>query len=304
MRNFSRPNVGTPTLVGAAFIFLMKYIIDSHSHIQFPAYDSDREEVLRRAKDANVKMIAVGTQVSTSEAGIALAHKYPENIWAAAGFHPSHLSENWHHDKNEQTQTEAEQFDAVRLRKLAEDPKVVAIGECGLDYFRLVESEKSLAGQAKVKSLQKEVFLAQANIAQELNKTLMIHCRPSKGTDDAYEDLLFIIQDLNLDIPKILHFYVGSLEMTKKFVSAGFYFTFGGVVTFARDYDESIKYIPLDRILLETDCPYVSPKSQRGKRNEPAFIGETGQMIAEIKDVSLDAALEQIYKNTKTVFKI
>lgn len=275
------------------------HIIDAHSHVQFPIYDSDREEVLKRAKDSGVKMIAVGTQFSTSESGVALAHKNPENIWAAIGFHPSHLSENWHHDKNEQSQELPEKFDLGKMRRLAEDPKVVAIGECGLDYYRLVEGEKS-----KVKNLQKEVFLAQAELAQDLNKALMIHCRPSKGTDDAYEDLLPMIPDSRFTIPKILHFYVGSLEMTKKFVSAGFYFTFGGVVTFARDYDESIKYIPLDRILLETDCPYVAPKSQRGKRNEPAFIGETGRMIAEIKNIDPDSALERIYKNTQEVFKI
>lgn len=275
------------------------HIIDAHSHVQFPIYDSDREEVLRRAKDAGVKMIAVGTQFSTSESGVALAHKNPENIWAAVGFHPSHLSKNWHHDKNEQSQELPEKFDVEKMRRLAEDPKVVAIGECGLDYFRL-DSEDA----QKIKSAQKEVFLAQAELAQDLNKALMIHCRPSKSTDDAYEDLLAMMENSKFSIPKILHFYVGSPEMTKKFVSAGFYFTFGGVVTFARDYDESIKYIPLERILLETDCPYVAPKSQRGKRNEPFFISETGRMIAEIKNTNPDSALERIYKNTQEVFKI
>lgn len=274
-------------------------IIDAHSHVQFPAYDSDRDEVLRRAKEAGVKMIAVGTQASTSEAGIALSRKNPGNIWAAVGFHPSHLSEDWHHDKNEQPDAEAEKFGADLLQKLAEDETVVAIGECGLDYFRL-ESEDS----QKMKAMQKEVFLAQANIAQDLNKPLMIHCRPSKGTDDAYEDLFSIISDSKFTIPKIIHFYVGSLAMTKKFVLAGFYFTFGGVVTFARDYDESIKYIPAERILLETDCPYVAPKSQRGKRNEPSFIAETGRMIAEIKGMESERFFTQVYENSKNVFKI
>lgn len=282
------------------------HIIDAHSHVQFPIYDADRSEVLQRAKDSNVKMIAVGTQASTSESGIALAHQNPENIWATVGFHPSHLSgdprlggASWHHDKNEQSQALPEKFDIVKMRKLAEDPKVVAIGECGLDYFRLDTEDAQ-----KIKFAQKEVFLAQAELAQDLNKALMIHCRPSKGTDDAYEDLLFMIQNSRFTIPKILHFYVGSLEMTKKFVSAGFYFTFGGVITFARDYDEVIKFIPVDRILLETDCPYVAPKSQRGKRNEPAFISETAKAIADIKGIEFTAALEQIYKNTKIVLKV
>ncbi len=280
-------------------------IIDAHSHVQFPAYDADREEILQRAKDAHVKIIAVGTQVSTSEAGIVLAHKNPDTVWAAVGFHPSHLSgdprlggASWHHDKNEQAQAAAEQFDIARLRELARDPKVVAIGECGLDYYRIVNNESG------IKKRQKEVFLQQAELAQELGKALMIHCRPSKKSDDAYEDLLSIIPDSQFLIPRIVHFYVGSLAITKKLLEAGFYFTFGGVITFARDYDEAIKYIPLDRILLETDCPYVAPKSQRGKRNEPSFIRETAEAVAGIKNIGADALLAQVYENSRRVFKI
>lgn len=294
-------------------------IVDAHSHVQFPAYDADREAVLQRAKDAGVKMIAVGTQASTSEAGILLAHKNPDAVWAAVGFHPGHVvlaqharmsadsnadqRGGWHHDKNEQSQAEAERFDIARLRELAADPKVVAIGECGLDYYRLVTSDQRLV--TSIKEKQKEVFLQQAQLAQELDKALMIHCRPSKGTDDAYEDLLELSQMSNVKSQRsVIHFYVGSLAITKKLVAAGFYFTFGGVVTFARDYDESIKYIPLDRILLETDCPYVAPKSNRGKRNEPSFIRETAAVLSGIKNIGTDALLAQVYENSKKVFRI
>lgn len=277
-----------------------KFLLDAHSHVQFPAYDSDREAVIERAKSAGVKMVVVGTQFSTSEAGIKLAHKYPENIWATAGYHPNHLSDDWFHDAKEQKNSSPEEFDIEKFRKLAKDPKVVAIGECGLDYFRLVESEK-----LKVKSLQKEVFLQQAELARDSNKALMIHCRPSKGTDDAYNDLHTILRPTHYGLlPKVIHFYVGSLETTKKLVDADFYFTFGGVVTFARDYDESIKYIPLDRILLETDCPYVAPALYRGKRNEPAYITETAKKMAEIKNVSLERLIISVYKNTVKVLKI
>ena len=275
------------------------FLIDSHSHVQFPAYDTDRSEVIQRAKEANVKMIAVGTQFSTSEAGIALARAYPEDIWATVGYHPNHLSENWHHDKKEQQKAAPEKFDIEKLRELARDPKVVAIGECGLDYYRLVEGEK-----LKVKSLQIEVFFQQAELARELNKALMIHCRPSKGTDDAYEDLLKTISNDQFPIPKIVHFYVGGPAITKRLVEAGFYFTFGGVITFARDYDESLSIIPLDRILLETDCPYVAPHSKRGKRNEPAFIAETAQKLAEIKNVSFEKLIVQAEQNAVSFFKI
>ncbi len=316
----SRPSSALRLAVGAKLIFFMKYIIDSHSHIQFPVYDSDRSDVIARALESGVKMIAVGTQISTSEAGIRLAKENPENIWASVGYHPSHVLVGrsdilvgtayvWHHDRNEQSEAEPEKFDIGKLSKLAADPMVVAIGECGLDYFRLSESEKSLApgragGQAKVKSLQKEVFLQQAELAQKLNKALMIHCRPAKGTDDAYEDLLSMIPDEKFPIPKIVHFYVGGPEITRKLVDAGFYFTLGGVVTFARDYDGSIRLIPADRILLETDCPYVAPKSRRGKRNEPSFIRETAETVARIKDMGTDDFLKLVYVTSRKVFRI
>ncbi len=287
-------------------------IIDSHSHIQFPIYDADRDAVINRAIESGVKMLAVGTQISTSEAGVRLAKANPENIWATVGFHPSHATHartsqiesgpaqntGWHHDDKEQAESEPEEFDIKKLRELAEDPKVVAIGECGLDYYRLVESDK-----LKVKSLQKGVFLQQAELAQKLDKALMIHCRPSKGTDDAYEDLLQL-PITNYQLPKIVHFYVGSPGITQKLVSAGFYFTFGGVVTFARDYDESIRLIPVERILLETDCPYVAPLPYRGKRNEPAYIVETAKKMADLKRMETGEFLSAVYKNSREVFKI
>ncbi len=278
---------------------LLRSIIDVHSHIQFPIYDNDREAVIDRARENGVKMLAVGTQAAASEAAIKLAHQYPEDIYATVGFHPNHLSDEWHHDRKEQKEATQEKFDIERLRKLAKDPKVVAIGECGLDYYRLAES-----GKEKVKSIQKEVFLKQAELAQELDKPLMIHCRPSKGTDDAYEDLLSLLTNSKFSVTKIVHFYVGSLAITKKLAEAGFYFTFGGVITFARDYDQSIKYIPLDRIFFETDCPYVAPAPYRGKRNEPAYILETIKKMAEIKQISPDLVWDKVYSNTSKAFKI
>ncbi len=277
------------------------FLIDVHSHIQFPVYDADRADVIQRAKEAGVKMVAVGTQFSTSEAGIALARQYPEDVWATVGYHPNHLSEDWHHDRKEQKEAEAEKFNIDTLRSLARDPKVVAIGECGLDYYRLTTNNLQLT---TTKELQKKIFLQQAELAQELNKAIMIHCRPSKGTDDAYEDLLNIISNTQFSIPKIVHFYVGGPVITKKLVEAGFYFTFGGVITFARDYDESLRVIPLDRILLETDCPYVAPQSKRGKRNEPAFLEETARKLAEVKNISLEQLIAHTMQNTIQVLKI
>lgn len=284
-------------MVGAISIFFMKYIIDTHSHIQFPAYDADRDAVLTRAREVNVKMIAVGTQYATSKAGVELAHAHPDEIWAAIGFHPNHLAEQWHHDPKEQSSSAPERFDREAFLRLAADPKVVAIGECGLDYYRM-EGEDVAA----VKKAQKEVFMEQIAIAEAVKKPLMVHCRPQKGTDDAYGDLLSVLEETKCSQKVIVHFYVGGPEITKRLVAAGCYFTFGGVITFARNYDASLALIPLERILLETDCPYVAPQSQRGKRNEPAFIRETAESLAKIKNESLDTVMTRVLATTKDIF--
>lgn len=276
-------------------------LVDSHTHIHFPVYDADRDEVLKRAKEAGVKMLCVGTQAASSEAAVALARKNPGEVWATAGFHPNHFASAWYHDQKEQKDSEREEFDAKRLRKIAESPEVVAIGEFGLDYYRL-NQESRIRNQEKED--QQEAFEVQVGIAKDLNKALMLHCRPSKGTDDAYIEADRILSTYENLPPRIFHFYVGSLAITKKLVESGAYFTFGGVITFSRDYDEIIKYIPLDRILLETDAPYVAPEPHRGKRNEPAYIIETAKKLVEIKGISVDEAAEQTTANALKIFRI
>ncbi len=275
----------------------MPNLIDAHTHIHFPLYDRDREEVIKRAQTAGVKMICVGTQAATSQSAIELAKKYPKNIWAAVGFHPSHLSDGWYHDRKEQKEPAQEKFDIEKLRRLAQDPKVVAIGECGLDYYRLENNEALRQAQGK----QKEVFIEQIKLAQALGKALMMHTRPSADTDDAYEDTLEILKENPISVPKVNHFYVGSLTVTKKMLEAGFYFTFGGVITFTNAYDTILNYIPLDRILFETDAPYVAPEPYRGRRNEPSYIIETAKKLAELRGDSYEKIAEV---TTNTAYKI
>lgn len=288
--------------------------IDVHGHIQFPIFDADRAEIIKRAELSGVKMIAVGTQAETSRMAIEIAREFPNNVWATVGFHPNHavslektnvLGSGWHHDKNEQAETEPENFDIDVLRKLAIDPKVVAISECGFDLFRDSDNLK----------FQEKIFSEQADLAKELNKPLMMHCRPSKGTDNAYEYALEVLKDKSFyPLPKIMHFYAGSLEMAKKLVGLGFYFTFGGAITFlpgrsqakagAKNYDEILKYLPLDRIFVETDCPYVAPQNHRGKRNEPAYVVETTQKLAELKGLDFDDMAGKLCSNSIKVFDL
>ena len=278
-------------------------LFDAHTHIHFPAYNQDRDETIKRARAAGVKMIAVGTNLETSISAIELAKKYPDDIWATVGFHPSHVQlttsqvvNYW--DKNESREPVQDSFSVEKFRYLATHPKAVAIGECGLDYYRLSANRESQIAE------QKKVFLEQIKLAEDLQKPLMIHCRPSKGTDDAYKDLLNILKTKNYKLKTLAHFFVGSLNVAKKLLELGCYFTFGGVITFTRDYDEVIKYLPLENILLETDAPYVAPVPYRGQRNEPAYVIEVAKKMAVIKNLEFDAFVDKTTENTKRIFAL
>lgn len=281
-------------------------LFDVHTHVQFAAFKDDADLVIRNALDAGVWMINVGTQRDTSVKAVEIANQHAEGVYATVGLHPIH-TEKTYHDLQELgiVQQSAdyesidggfisrgEMFDYDYYKKLAENPKVVAIGECGLDYYRLGE---------ETKERQKAAFLRQVELAAEVKKPLMIHCR------NAFADLIGILQATSYKLqPKsgIIHFFTGTVEDAKKLLDLGFLFSFGGVITFARDYDEAIKYIPLDRILLETDAPYVAPVPYRGKRNEPSYVVVVAKKLAEIKDVSFDEVAAAITKNALTLFGI
>ncbi len=283
----------------------MLKLIDSHTHVQFSAFEKDYKEVIKRAQKLGIGMITVGTQKDTSRRAVEIAHEF-ENVWATVGLHPIHTEKSYHDPqevgtfqysqeyKNVGFMSRDEDFDYEYYKKLASDPKVVAIGECGFDYYR----------NSGAKDIQKEVLIKQIKLAQELKKPLMFHCRPSKGTDDAYEDLLGIISSYRFSIPKISHFYAGSLETAKKLLEQDFYFTFGGVITFSRDYDEIVKYIPLDKIMVETDAPYVAPEPYRGQRNEPAYVAGVAKKLAEIKGINYEQIAEITVQNCRKVFGI
>ncbi len=267
---------------------------DGHTHIQFPIYDSDRDEVIKRARAAGLcKMIVVGTQGKTSKDAIRLSEQYPDLIWATVGFHPNHLDEKPHHDKAEQVDLAREEFSFERFLELAKNPRVVAIGECGLDFYRSKKEE--------LRSKQEPVFRKHIELALEVGKPLMIHCR------EAFQDLIDVLVACRISLlpnPGVIHFFTGTTDDARKLLELGFTFTFGGVVTFTRDYDEVIKLIPLDRILSETDAPYVSPAPYRGRRNEPAYVVETVKKLAELKGVSLEKMSEQILENAGRIFGI
>ncbi|MFA6364960.1 MAG: TatD family hydrolase [Candidatus Paceibacterota bacterium] len=277
----------------------MKIIhFDAHTHAQFAAYDVDRAEVMHRAYNAGVGMINVGTDYETSVDAVKLAHTHA-NTYACVGHHPVHATPSEYHDEDEHREEDfevIEKFDYEAYQKLARDPKVVAIGECGLDYFRM-ENNK-----LEIKEKQKQVFEAQIKLVHEVQKPLMIHCR------DAFPDLIEILtRNSSLLIPHragIIHFFTGTETEAKKLLALGFSFTFGGVITFAREYDEVIKLIPQDKILSETDAPYVTPVPYRGKRNEPSYVIEVEKKLAEVKGLSQEEMRIQIIKNAEEVFQV
>ncbi|MDO8600335.1 MAG: TatD family hydrolase [bacterium] len=282
-------------------------LIDSHAHIQFPAYDEDREVVILRSREAGVhphtkdfgvgvKMIAVGTQVSTSEDAIRAAEQWPEDVvGATVGFHPNHLNAEWHHDKHELKEAEQETFYISKFRNIAAHSRVVAIGECGLDYYRIKEQE------ASIKEAQEKVFIQQIVLAHEVKKPLIIHCR------SAFSDLISVLQATSYQLQAragVIHFFSGTIDDARKLMDFGFYLGFGGVITFAKEYEEVIRFAPLDRILLETDAPYVAPVPYRGKRNEPAYMVETAKKLAELKGVSPEEVAHQTTQNAVFLFSL
>ncbi|MEA2715074.1 MAG: TatD DNase family protein [Candidatus Parcubacteria bacterium] len=274
----------------------MKYI-DVHGHLNFAAYKDDREEVIKRAAAADIGMITVGTQIDTSRAALELARAHPR-MWAAVGLHPIHTNAS-HHDLQElgpegkAFTSRGERVDVEAYRKLAVDPKVAAIGECGLDYYRLDDSTLAL---------QKKTFEAMIDLANEVKKPLMLHIRNGSGTS-AYREAYRLVKQ-RAKVRGNLHFFAGSVEEARPFVDLGYTFSFTGVITFARDYDEVIRYLPLDRIMSETDCPYVTPLPHRGKRNEPLYVIEVARMIAKIRSEDETRAGQQLIKNACDFFGI
>ncbi|HUC31410.1 MAG TPA: TatD family hydrolase [Candidatus Paceibacterota bacterium] len=285
------------------------HFFDAHTHVQFSGYNDDRDAVIRRALDADVWMVNVGTQKDTSRAAVTLAEEYPEGIYAAVGLHPVHTSRSYH-DAQELGGGEAataftsrgEVFDADYYRALALNPKTVAIGECGLDYFHFNDDEPR---EVQIKK-QKDAFLAQIELSKEVKKPLMIHCR------NAFDDLIAFVRPHAHELaPGVIHFFTGTPDDAKALLDLGFCFTFGGAITFpARkgksqgDYDEVIKLIPIDRILSETDAPYVAPAPYRGQKNEPAYVVHAVAKLAELKGISSDEMKARIWENAERIFKV
>jgi TatD DNase family protein len=277
----------------------MKYF-DAHTHLNFAAYAGEEDAAVERALEAGVGVNIVGTQYDTSASAVALAEKH-DGAYATIGLHPVHTSKS-HHDEKELGEggkaftSRGEVFDMNKYLELGKNPKVVAVGECGLDYYRLEE---------KTKEVQSAAFIEQIELANQLGKPLMLHIRDGQhgGGENAYLDALEILKS-HAKVKGDVHFFAGSLDVAKKFLDFGFTLSFTGVVTFTHDYDEVVRMAPLDMILSETDAPYITPVPHRGKRNESSYIPEIVKAIARIRGEDFDKVSAQLLSNAKRIFRI
>lgn len=263
----------------------MRYF-DAHCHIQFDQFDDDRQGVLASMQREEVGGLVVGCDFESSKRAVALAEKH-DFLWASIGLHPNRESN--------------EMFDAAAFRELAQHPKVVAIGECGLDYYRPEVLDE------ETKRVQRQILDEQIELAAEFDKALVIHSRPTKGTQDAYQDLIGILTLAKKKHPELrgdIHFFVGGVAEMEALTDLDFTLSYTGVITFSRDYDESVRRAPSSHILTETDAPYAAPKSRRGKKNDPLSIPEIVTAIAEVRGEEREKVREATLQNAIQVFRL
>jgi len=284
---------------------------DIHTHLYWHTYDADRDAVVERARAAGVKeMFVIGCTVEESKQAVELTEKYTD-VYASVGIHPSffnELVEKEFQSPSFQFQSKLETLKQA-VKELAQNKKVIAIGECGLEYYSH-NQQSTISNQQK--EAQKAGFLAQIELAKELKLPLIVHCRASTGSTDAYEDMLQMLQTAYYKLPTILHCYMGDTEVTKQFLTLpNISFSFTGNITYPikkvavgtkDDLTETVQLIPLDRIFTETDCPFLTPQSKRGERNEPAYVREVVTKIAELQGRSMVEVERAIEKNFQKIF--
>lgn len=274
----------------------IKYI-DNHAHLNFTVFDEDRDVVLGRMKSEGVGAINIGTKQETSQKAVELAQLH-ENLWSIVGLHPIHTGKSFHDvdeigGETKPFESKGEIFNKDFYRELAKDPKCLGIGECGFDFFHV---------SPDTYMVQEKAFRAQVELAVELDLPLMLHMRSGNGLN-AYQETLKILKEYGVRKGEA-HFFAGSIDEAKAFLDLGFYVSFTGVITFAKQYEELVRSIPLDRLLSETDSPYVAPVPYRGERCEPTFVIEVIKKMALIKGLEVEEVSKQLLLNSKKLWGI
>lgn len=266
-------------------------LIDSHAHLQFSQYDEDRDKILDQCFTENVGMVLVGCEYDSSAKAIQVAETYRDRpIWAAIGQHPTDSAAPFHPNE------------FVALARQSD--RVVAIGECGLDYFHLPHDETD----ETQKTRQKELFEAHLSLSSELSLPLIIHCRDAH--DDMSQILITYFTDSGVQpiVPQrehgVMHCFTGTADQARSYLDMGFLISFTGIITFAKQYDDVVRSVPLEKILIETDSPFLTPAPYRGKRNSPTYVKYVAERIAELKGVTVEQVAFQTTENTRRLFRI
>jgi TatD DNase family protein len=262
----------------------MQYI-DAHSHLNFDQFDDDRGEIIADMNEQGIGAINIGIDEKTSRESITLAESH-EHIWASVGCHPTEVDTD---------------FDVSAYQALIhESEHVVAVGECGLDYSR------SAYRTQESKNQQEEAFIAQIKLAAETGLPLILHIRPREGAMRAYKDALSIIEHYQNQADTTLsgtaHFFVGDKNIAKQFIDLGFYVSFTGPLTYDSRLQDICAYIPLDKVLAETDSPFAAPEPHRGKRNSPLYVPEVVQEIADCHGEEASIVRQHLKNNTQQLF--
>jgi TatD DNase family protein len=250
-------------------------LFDTHAHLHFPEFAGDLDAVLERARAAGVRRIlTIGTDVESSHAAVALAERLPD-VWAAVGVHP--------HDAGEVDAAGLEE-----IRRLTAGPRVVAVGEIGLDYFR----------DLSPRPVQADVFRRLLGLAREVGKPVLVHCR------DAHADVLRILEEEDTPRGGIMHCFSGDVEIARRCLDLGLAISLAGPVTYpnARALPAVARFVPADRLVIETDCPFLPPQGYRGKRNEPAYLALTAARVAELRGEPLPELAARLTANACALF--
>lgn len=277
-------------------------LIDTHAHLNFAAFKSDVHDIIANCLANGMKIINVGSQYSTSQRAIDLAKQYSGSLYAAVGLHPIHLFEIEVDEIEIPFKTRPEEFRQKEFEELGGQPEVVAIGETGLDYFHKPKN----VSKAEFKNKQKWTFLKQLELAKKLDKPVILHCRGDKEDNKrAYEDMAKILKDFG-QIKGVIHCFGADVEIAKQFLDLGLMISFTGIITFpnAKILMPVVKNTPLDRIMVETDAPYLAPQAKRGQRNLPQYVKYIAEKIAEIKKIPYDIVENMTTQNAIEFFKL
>lgn len=261
-------------------------LIDTHCHPQMEAYDTDRTDVIRRALDSEMGMIAIGTSLADSLAGVRLAEEYPDDpVFATIGVHP--------------TDDAAEDFRPDQLQALLGSKKIVGVGETGLDYYRLA------ADDLETRDLQADVFEQHILLAKSANLPLVVHCRDRDGVNEAYENVMVLLRRQQVNW-FVMHCYGGTWQDAEQFLEMGGMISVTGILTFPKNdtLRDVIKNVPLDRLMLETDAPFLAPVPHRGKRNEPAWVEEVAKAVAGLRGISVDEVAQTTTETARRFFNL